>query len=324
MTGKLVDYSDYDLYGYFYSLVRQIPEGMVTTYGALARALGDVVAARACGYMLSINPDPVGTPCYKVVRSDGSVGKFTHPDGSLEKIRRLGNDGVRVEGGTIPDFDKALFEDFQSTKPLEAMKKEQEEMGTKVSQEDEFTEEKLAAVDVSYDDFTGYGAMVVEEDGSIEVRRAVMPVTFPYIPGYLSYREFKFIRELSEGYDGLLLVDANGYLHPRHIGLASFAGMKLGIPTIGVAKSLLTGKKEGKWITMNEERVAYQMNGKAIVSVGNRVSLDSSIKFLKARYGDSYPRLLKMAHDESVKLRVESGRNNGQQKVAKSFNLIPR
>ena len=311
MIGETVDYSDYNLYEYFYSLVRQVPEGMVTTYGALARALGDIVAARACGYMLSINPDPVGTPCFKVVRSDGSVGKFTHPDGSAEKIRRLNNDGVQVEEQYIQDFDGSLFEDFKSEKPLEAMKDEQRNMGSMVIQEDDFSTDRIAAVDVSYDDFTGYGAMVIEEDGKLEVRRTVMPVNFPYIPGYLSYREFKFIRELAGDYDGLLLVDGNGYLHPRHIGLASFTGIKLDLPTIGVAKSLLTGRKDGNWIKMDGDNCAYQINRNTIVSVGNRVTLNSSIKFLKERYGDGYPKLLRIAHNETVKLRNEARMGKG-------------
>lgn len=310
MGNPVSDFTDFDLYSYFYSLVRQIPEGKVSTYGALARALGDVAASRACGYMLSINPDPVGTPCYKVVRSDGTVGKFTHPDGSREKIRRLNSNGIEVSNGAITDFEDVMYDHFQSEKPLESMKKEQEVLSSEVVQKDNFSTEKIAAVDVSYDDFSGYGAMVIEEGDSLDIRKVVMPVKFPYIPGYLSYREFKFIKQLAGDFNGLLLVDANGYLHPRHIGLASYAGLKLGIPTIGVAKSLLTGKKEGNWIKMGEEKSAYAINKRTIVSVGNMVTLDSSVKFLKERYGENYPHLLKIAHNESVKLRFETRKIN--------------
>ena len=110
---------DFDLYSDFYALVRQIPKGMVTTYGNLARALGDVVAARACGYMLSINPDPIGTPCYKVVKAGGEVGKFTHPLGTAEKSRRLQNDGIAIEDGRIGNFESICFDDFNSGKPLQ-------------------------------------------------------------------------------------------------------------------------------------------------------------------------------------------------------------
>lgn len=302
--GKLnSELTDIDLYSYFYELVRQIPRGKLTTYGALARALGDIAAARACGYMLSINPDPVGTPCYKVVRTTGEVGKFTHPDGSEEKIRRIENDGITIKQNYVEDFEDVLFEDFESDHPLAKMKSEQDSMSTHINIEDDFSPHSVAAVDVSYDDFRGYGAMVIKKGDELTVRTTVLPVSFPYIPGYLSYREFKFIRELAEGFDGLLLIDANGYLHPRRIGLATFAGLMLDVPTIGVAKSVLTGQVRERWIYNNNERSAYTLAKKTIVSAGNRISLDSSISFLKANYGERYPALLKLAHDETVKLR---------------------
>lgn len=295
--------TDYDLYSYFYELVRQIPAGKVSTYGALARALGDVAAARACGYMLSINPDPDGTPCYRVVRSTGEVWKYTHPLGSDEKVRRLIRDGLEISDGKVSGFEDVLFDRFLTEYPLRKMKEEQEKMAPMVRREDDFPEHGLAAVDVSYDDHFGYGAIVEDTDGEIEVGRAVMPVTFPYIPGYLSYREYKFIEELARGFEGILLVDGNGYLHPRGIGLASFAGIMLDIPTIGVAKSILTGKTEGRWIINNGARSAYIMNKRTIISPGNRITLDSSVEFLENRYGERYPELLRMAHNETVKLR---------------------
>ena len=294
---------DYDLYSDFYSLVRQVPKGMVTTYGALANALGDIVAARACGYMLSINPDPVGTPCFKVVKAGGEVGKFTHPLGSEEKIRRLQNDGATVADGKIVDFDSKCFNDFVSDKPLLKMKEEQERMASLVSLQDNFSLSEIAAVDVSYDDGYGYGAMVIDRDGIVEKRHIQMETRFPYIPGYLSYREFKFIRELAGDFQGLLLIDGNGYLHPRRIGLASFAGIQLDVPTIGIAKSLLLGKKEGNWIYNGETRSAYMQNKGFVISAGHRISLESAVSLILKRYHGKYPDLLKLAHNETVKLR---------------------
>lgn len=297
------DFIDHDLYSDFYALVRQIPKGMVSTYGALARALGDVAAARACGYMLSINPDPVGTPCFKVVRSDGTVGKFTHPLGSEEKVRRLRADGTQVDDGRIVDFEGRCFTGFRTTEPLRQMKEEQERMAKQVSLEDNYDLHGLAAVDVSYDDQFGYGAIVMERDGKIEKRHVRMEIEFPYIPGYLSYREFKFIRELAGDYSGVILIDGNGYLHPRRVGLASFTGLMLGVPTIGVAKSLLLGKRQGGWIFNGETRSAYELNKRCIISAGHRISLDSAVSLVVDRYGGKYPTLLKQAHDETVKLR---------------------
>lgn len=303
MAKPVSPFVDYDLYSDFYALVRQIPHGMVTTYGALAKALGDIAAARACGYMLSINPDPVGTPCYKVVRADGSVGKFTHPLGSEEKIRRLQNDGVPIAEGKISGFEERCFTGFKSGLPLEKMKEEQGKLASLVSLDDDFSMGEVAAVDVSYDDFYGYGAMAIDHGGNIEFRHARMEIRFPYIPGYLSYREFKFIRELAGDYSGMLLVDGNGYLHPRRIGLASFAGVMLGIPTIGIAKSLLLGTRVGNWINNNGSRLAYSLNRGCIISAGHRISLDSAVSFVLEKYNRKYPELLKAAHNETVKLR---------------------
>lgn len=296
-------YTDFDLYSYFYGLVRQIPKGMITTYGGLARALGDIVSARACGYMLSINPDPVGTPCYKVVRSTGEVGKFTHPDGAAEKVRRLEGDGIIVRENMIQDFDISVFESFKTEYPLTGMKEEQERLAGLVKLEGVADFDRIAAVDVSYDDFTGYGAIVIQNGGDYEVRTAIMPVNFPYIPGYLSYREFRFIRELVGDFKGTLLIDANGYLHPRHAGLASFTGVMLDMNTIGVAKSLLTGKINDRLITIEGVASGYQLAKNTIVSAGNGISLESSVAFLKESYGEIYPPILKMAHNETVKLR---------------------
>ena len=295
---------DFDLYSDFYALVRQIPKGMVTTYGNLARALGDVVAARACGYMLSVNPDPIGTPCYKVVKAGGEVGKFTHPLGTAEKSRRLQNDGIAIEDGRIVNFESICFDDFDSDNTLQKMREEQERMAPLISLEDDFSTSEIAAVDVSYDDEFGYGAMVINRAGNTEIRHKKMESRFPYIPGYLTYREFKFIRELAGEYSGLLLADGNGFLHPRHIGLASFTGVMLGIPTIGVAKSLLLGRREGDWIYNGLERSAYMLRKNCVISAGHRISLDSAATFINEKYNGKYPEILKIAHNESVKLRL--------------------
>ena len=296
---------DMDLYSYFYGLVRQIPAGMISTYGDLARALGDVVASRACGYMLSINPDPEGTPCYKVVRSDGTVGKYTHILGEIEKVRRLESDGIIVEGDSVKNFEQVRFKDFQTDFPLNALKNEQEKFASMVNLTDDFDSSRIAAVDVSYDDDYGYGAMAIDDGGKIEIRESVQRVRFPYIPGYLAFREFKFIKDLARGFDGTLLIDGNGLLHPRKIGLASYAGIMLNIPTIGVAKSLLLGSVSDNWVYIGEEKVAYVINKNTIVSPGHKVSLGSSVDLVKKLGHGKYPELLKIAHNNTVRLRHE-------------------
>lgn len=73
---------------------------------------------------------------------------------------------------------------------------------------------------------------------------AVAPATFPYLPGFLTFREAPAIGEafarLRKRPD-LLLADAHGVAHPRSFGLACHLGLELEVPTIGVAKTVLVG-----------------------------------------------------------------------------------
>lgn len=90
-----------------YSLVRQIPAGRVSTYGELAKALGNPDAARAVAKILSKNPELVKTPCHRIVYSNGRVGGYS--GGVREKIRLLNLEGVNVISGRIQDFKEKIF-----------------------------------------------------------------------------------------------------------------------------------------------------------------------------------------------------------------------
>jgi deoxyribonuclease V len=101
---------------YTYDLVRQIPPGRVSTYGAVAKALGNSGYARAVGKYMNKNPDADTMPCFKIVKSDGSLGGFGL--GLDDKIRRLNKDGIKVKDGKIVDFEKVFFDDFKTDCPL--------------------------------------------------------------------------------------------------------------------------------------------------------------------------------------------------------------
>lgn len=87
-------------------LLAKIPKGKVSTYGLLARKLK--IHPRYAGKLLSENPDGVKYPCYKIIRSDGSLGSYTSKRGVRDKIRNLRRDGIDIKNNKI-DLKKYLF-----------------------------------------------------------------------------------------------------------------------------------------------------------------------------------------------------------------------
>ncbi len=102
---------------YTYYLVKQIPAGRVSTYGAVAKALGNKGYAQAVGKFMNKNPDADTMPCFKIVKSDGSLGGFGL--GIDDKIKRLNKDGIIVKKGKIVNFQKVFFDDFKTDYPLQ-------------------------------------------------------------------------------------------------------------------------------------------------------------------------------------------------------------
>ena len=87
-------------------LLLKIPRGKVTTYKALAEAMG-LKSYRQVGQLVHRNPEPNQYPCFKVVKSDGSLGGFAL--GLKEKIRRLKREGVRVQKNRLVDFNERFY-----------------------------------------------------------------------------------------------------------------------------------------------------------------------------------------------------------------------
>jgi deoxyribonuclease V len=87
-------------------------------------------------------------------------------------------------------------------------------------------------------------AVVLRGDDVVERTHAVTPLSVPYVPGLLSFREggpaLDALAALDRDPD-LLVVDGSGRLHPRQAGLATHLGVVLDVPAVGVAKSLLCG-----------------------------------------------------------------------------------
>ncbi|QQR84291.1 MGMT family protein [Candidatus Peregrinibacteria bacterium] len=87
-------------------LLLTIPKGKVTTYKALASAMG-TRGYRYIGQLLNQNPEPEKYPCYKVVKADGSLGGFAL--GCADKITRLKADGIEVKNDRVLNFEQIFY-----------------------------------------------------------------------------------------------------------------------------------------------------------------------------------------------------------------------
>ncbi|MDO8741393.1 MAG: MGMT family protein [Candidatus Woesearchaeota archaeon] len=90
------------------ALVRKIPEGNVTTYKEIGRALkrkGQIY--RAVGRALHENKCPVIIPCHRVVKSDGSIGGYS--GGVKEKIKLLRKEGIEINKNKVVGFEKRML-----------------------------------------------------------------------------------------------------------------------------------------------------------------------------------------------------------------------
>ncbi len=130
----------------------------------------------------------------------------------------------------------------------------------------------------------------------VEQAIAYRPTTFPYVPGFLSFREIPAVLDalakLTIAPD-LILCDGQGIAHPRRFGIACHLGLLIDVPTIGVAKSLLVGKHEelplerGAWkpLLHRGETIGAVLRSRTgvkplYVSSGHRVSLPSAIDYV--------------------------------------------
>ena len=157
----------------------------------------------------------------------------------------------------------------------------------------------ICGVDAAYCAGQTVAAAVVYEYSTLTRREeavAALPTTFPYVPGYLSFREgpaiLAAIDRLSATPD-LFIVDGQGIAHPRGIGIATFLGVLLGRPTIGSAKSRLVGTYEeplnnrGDWtpLTYHERTVGTVLRTRPgikplFISPGHLMTLAEAVEIV--------------------------------------------
>lgn len=130
----------------------------------------------------------------------------------------------------------------------------------------------------------------------IETQHSSGRITVPYLPGFLAFRELPLVEKtaaLLTNSPDLYIFDGNGYLHPRHMGLATHASFFLGKPTIGVAKTYYRIDKKTDYTEPDAEAGSYtdividgEVYGRALrthsnvkpvfVSIGNNISLETA------------------------------------------------
>lgn len=163
--------------------------------------------------------------------------------------------------------------------------------------------ETVAGADVAVDLQRGRAIAGVIVSGfpemnEIERAWAERKITFPYVPGLLSFREIpvllKAFARLRRAPD-LIFCDGHGYAHPRRFGIACHLGVLLDRPTIGCGKSILVGRAEqplqrvGSWTPLvdKDEVVGAAFRTRegvkpVYISQGHRISLESAINFARS------------------------------------------
>jgi deoxyribonuclease V len=159
----------------------------------------------------------------------------------------------------------------------------------------------VAGVDVGYDNANAVSraAVTVLSFPSLQLQQQSVvrsPTAFPYVPGFLSFREVPAVLEALASIDpmpDLILCDGQGLAHPRRFGLACHLGVVTGIPTIGVAKTRFIGEHSevgfdrGSWQPLLDcgETVGAALRTQAgvkpiYVSIGHKVSLLKAIEYV--------------------------------------------
>ena len=178
----------------------------------------------------------------------------------------------------------------------------------------------VGGVDVHYFGNMGIGAVTVVDYESLnllETQVAICEVKMPYIPTLLSFREIPpamaAIKKLNLQPD-VFLVDAQGWAHPYRCGFASHLGLALGKPTVGAAKSRLTGtpvEEDNRTLLIHKgevigEVVTTKPDATPIyVSIGHMVSLETAVKIVRHCSKGRIPEPLLQAHNLATKQRIQ-------------------
>ncbi|MBQ8966313.1 endonuclease V [Ruminococcus sp.] len=184
----------------------------------------------------------------------------------------------------------------------------QDSLREKICLEDSFVLEDIktvAGVDLAYWKDGGTERAVccivvidMQSRQVIEKQRYDGVIDVPYIPGFLDFRELPLILEAVKKLEhepDIYVFDGNGYLHPRHMGIATHAALVLDKPAIGIAKTYFRVDKKTDYTEPAPEAGSFtdiviggEVYGRALrthkgvrpvfVSAGNKVCLDTACR----------------------------------------------
>jgi deoxyribonuclease V len=174
----------------------------------------------------------------------------------------------------------------------------------------------VAGIDVGFREGMAHAAVAMlnfPDLKLIDYALATRPITFPYVPGLLSFREGPVVLEALDRLKSrpdLLIFDGQGLAHPRRFGLACHMGLLTNIPSIGCAKSRLVGQYEEPGLKQGDSTpltdkgevigaVVRTRDGTkpVFVSIGHRVDLPTSVRYvLTCCRGFRLPETTRWAH----------------------------
>jgi deoxyribonuclease V len=218
--------------------------------------------------------------------------------------------------------------EFQLAKDVAEATRIQNELHGKIRIEPLKKEPKtIAGADISYNRFSDdfFACVVVLSLPELEIVEAVFAkgiATFPYVPGYLSFREIptllKAFEKLKTKPD-VVMADGQGIAHPRRLGIATHLGITLDLPMFGCAKHKLFGVGRAPLATRGsvsllhdpktDETIGALVRTKdnvapVIISPGHKITLEESIELtLRTAKGYRIPEPTRRAHELVNKFR---------------------
>ena len=226
---------------------------------------------------------------------------------------------------------------METSEMQEEFLNQQNKLKSRINTEDTFNIDSvnsIAGVDLAYwngDDGQEYAVccIVVTDKAThnlIETKSYSGKIEVPYMPGFLAFRELPLVVKavkLIENKPDIYMFDGNGYLHPRHMGIATHASFYLNTPTIGVAKTYYRVEKNLDYIEPDPCSGSYtdivynnEVYGRVLrthdnvrpvfVSVGNNISLDTAVKLTMDMVGEEsrIPVPTRLADLETHKMRA--------------------